>query len=295
MSDKTACCTMAKRLPPAKLDALNEELLGAEHRGFKKLAVAFGTNHMAVKRHKAVCLRQGAPGGEQEGEHAKEQGKRVGEQGGNTESVPVVLFPPGVRGSANTLDEPEPPRARAHVAPEVVGTHEERVLAIVARIADGRLVPSDVPTWAKQWGLHERTVRGLVREAYLHARVDRGTVEERRTLAMGMWETQIEMCDTALGGNLRPMDEAMLLRERREAVAGWCKAAGVSDDGLKIQINVTTHPIFVELMGAVMASLRGFPDARARVVAMLRDKATLLQQPPIDVDGVTVSSSEVER
>lgn len=274
--DGSACCGLATKLGPEKLAELDEELSRPNHLGFKKLAAVYGTNHMAVKRHKHGCLGLTLRA---EGEH----GEQVGTDGhgaesdvpGKGETPPPV--PPG---------ELAPRVTRAREPREPHGSHEDCVLAIVARIAEGLLVPSDVPTWAAAWGRGESTVRAMVREAYLHARIDRGSLEERRTLAMGMWETQIKLCDEALSPpvesgkkrrGLSAMDRAMLLRERREAIAGWCKAAGVFDDS-KLTINLAVNPVFVSASAAIFAALAAFPEAAAAARKALVDRLNVLKQ-----------------
>lgn len=299
MSERV-CCGMAGRLPPDRLAALDEELQLPNHRGFKKLAVAFGTNHMAVKRHKHRCLGLATPEEASDGGTAEEaEGTRgtTREQAGDGG--------PSVPGEGNGVPSTEraenAPRARALESGEPPGTREDRVLAIVARIADGQLVPSDVPSWATEWNLHEGTVRAMVREAYMHGRVDRGTVDERRILAMGKWEFQIGLCDAALEGKARAgekrkpkplsaMDRALLLRERREAVVGWCKAAGVFDDSTKVNINIAGNPVFVACTEALFLALAPFPEAHAAARMALSARLQLLRQAPAPeaVPGATV-------
>jgi hypothetical protein len=175
---------------------------------------------------------------------------------------------------------------------------------IEARIIDGALVPSDVPLWVEKWGLHERTVRGLVREAYTAVAARRGDVEERRILAMGKWEFQIRLCDEALNPpveqgqrrkRLSAMDRAMLLRERREAVTGWCKAAGVFDDSTKVTVNIAGNPIFVSCTEALFVALAPFPEAHAAARAALAGRLQALRQAPIGLPvPVTIEAEKQE-
>lgn len=268
-----ACCKLFEGLGAAHAEALDAELQRTDHRSFHKLAAELGTNHMAVKRHKQKCLGLGRPAAG--GEGAPGTGGGTAEHEGG----PVPGVPGGVEHVPHVDVEQPPPRARAPAPGNPAGTREDCILAIVARIGDGRLVPADVPRWAEEWGLAERTVRGYVREAYLHGRVDRGTVEERRILAMGMWETQIRLCDDALKKKgLSPMDKALLLKERAAAITGWCKAAGVFDDSTKLNINIAVNPVFVACTEALFLALAPFPEAHAAARAALGARLQLLRQ-----------------
>jgi hypothetical protein len=269
---KGTCCKLAEAIGPERTAVLDEELQRTDHRSFHKLAASFSTNHMAVKRHKQKCLGLGKT--------TAEAGTGAGTPEHRSGAVPSV--PGGVEHVPEDDPEHPPPRARA---PEVAippGTQADRVSAIKLRIADGKLVPGDVPRWAEAWGLSERTVRAYVAEAYRHVGENRGTVDERRILAMGMWEFQIELCDTALENpKLKPLDRALLLKERASAITGWCKAAGVFDDSTKISINIAGNPVFVAVTEALFTALAAFPEAHAAARAALGARLQLLRQAPM--------------
>lgn len=296
---KAPCCKLAETLGVERTAELNAELRTPNHRSFRKLAVELGgdVNHTAVKRHKQKCLGLG----ERSEAVAKVRAAKVDTgdlppvkmkrgravEGGTpgTGGTAPEAVPGGGTGAAPVPAEDDPPRARAQGSDKSAYLHEERVLQIVAKVADGSLVPRDLEQWAREWEVTETTVRRMVREAYLHARVDRGTIDERRVLAMGMWERQIELCDDALlgedgyGAGLSAMDKALLLRERKGAIEGWCKAAGVFDDAAKLQVNIVGHPAFGGLIEAVLLALVDDPTARAKVQRALRARAEVLRQP----------------
>jgi hypothetical protein len=281
------CCKFAEHLPAERLAALDAELQG-QHRGFHKLAAAFGTNHTAIIRHKQKCLGIGRPEKGGTGAGTPEQA-RLG--------VPDV--PEGLERSEASSPEHPPPRARAPVSAKEAGTQADRVAAIKLRIGDGALVPGDVPAWAEAWGLSERTVRAYVAEAYRNIEQDRGTVDERRILAMGKWEFQIQLCDEALSPKaevgekrsrrLSPMERALTLKERASAITGWCKAAGVFDDATKVTINLPSNPVFVAVTEALFQALAAFPEAHAAARSALAVRLQMLRQgPPAEV--VTVAA-----
>lgn len=271
--DDTVCCAMARKLRPEQLRALDAELLTPNHRGFKKLAAAYATNHMAVKRHKTGCLGLGVAEGEQ------------GEQ-------PEVVPPPGGEHEGEQPRAPTaialPTGARAPELPIAAGSQAERVGYLKGRIADGELCYPDVPRLAAEWGLSERTVRAYVAEAYRHVGVDQGALDDRRVLAMARWDHQLALVDSALDDGpgkrkLSAMDRALLLRERREALTGWCKAAGVFEES-KLTINLAVNPVFVSASEAIFAALAPFPEAAAAARAALAARLNVLRQAP----GVTV-------
>ncbi len=310
---KGPCCKLAETLGAERTAELNAELRTSSHRSFRKLAVELGgdVNHTAVKRHKHKCLGLG----ERSEAVAQVRAAKVdtvdlppvkvkrgrGQEAGGTPGTGGTApegVPGGGTGTAPVPAEDDPPRARARTqgSDKSAYLHEERVLQIVAKVADGSLVPLNLEQWAREWEVTETTVRRMVREAYLHARVDRGTIDERRVLAMGMWERQIELCDDALLGEdgygawLSAMDKALLLRERKGAIEGWCKAAGVFDDAAKLQVNIVGHPAFGGLVEAVLLALVDEPTARAKVQRALRARAEVLRQPVPAM--LTPSSSE---
>lgn len=292
MSDKTvekACCGLAEKLGLAKTAELDEELRRPNHRGFKKLAASFGTNHMAVKRHKIGCLGIGG-----------EEGGTAGEQGEQPNRVPP---PGGDRGGehrAPLAALPPPPSARAHASPNDAGSQEERVRYIQGRIADGELCYPDVPTLAREWGLAERTVRAYVAEAYRHVGDDQGVIDERRVLAMAKWDRHLALVDDALDDKppkrkLSAMDRALLLRERREALTGWCKAAGVFEES-KVTVNLAVNPVFVSASEAIFAALAAFPEAASAARRALAARLNQLRQSPLpssDARTITVEAEQV--
>ena len=295
------CCKLAAKLSAERLAALDDELHG-KHRGFGKLAVelnllvpGLGTNHTAVLRHKQKCLGIGRSADAGTGVGTSEQ------RSGDVLGVPDVL-----EGAPSGAAEQSPPRARALVPGKEAGTQADRIAAIRLRINDGELVPGDVPTWAEAWGLSEATVRGYVAEAYRHVELDRGTLDERRLLAMAKWEFQIRLCDEALSPKaeagekrvrrLSPMERALTLKERASAITGWCKAAGVFDDSTKLTINVAANPVFVAVTEAMFLALTAFPEAHAAARAALTSRLQMLRQggsPPAAPTTITVPALPV--
>lgn len=278
----TPCCRLAEQLSADRLEALDAELQKPNHRSFHKLAAEIGTNHTAIRRHKRKCLEIGP---------AEEGGTTAGTAGTVEQRAEVV---PGVpeEGERTPLEQ-TPPRARAPVPGKEAGSQADRIAAIRLRIVGGELVPGDVPTWAEAWGLTEGTVRSYVSEAYRHVELDRGTVDERRILAMGKWDNQIRLVDEALNRKRkRPLsatEESFLLKERASAITGWCKAAGVFDDSTKLTVNISGNPVFLAVTEALFQALVPYPEARAAAQAALSARLQVLRQgPPVPSAVITV-------
>lgn len=291
MSNKTECCALAKKLGPHRTVDLNAELRRTNHRSYRKLAVELQVRHGAIERHKKNCLKLCEPSTKEVKAFVVPDMAGVPEVSHVSRGTDETLD--GTDGTPATPADGSAPRAPARVPGNASEVRRIRRLAITSAMADGTWdTPRDnVAKRAAEWGLSVHTVADIVREAAAAAEVDPETVKARRAVALGRWGWGVQKARDAIEAGPEGVDTmSKLLSAYAQMQSGWDKAAGVLDDSVKVQINVTTHPIFVELMGAVMATLRGFPEARARVTAMLRDKATMLQQPPIDVDAVVVNS-----
>jgi hypothetical protein len=282
---KEFCCALAERLGP-RVAGLDDELRSPGHRSFRKLGVEYDVAHVAIKRHKDGCL--GLRG------QATTPEDLPGE-------APTVRMKPAKQdretgcNSAETAGL-EPPRARGLMRLDAPKNHEEKVLAVVSRIADGTWNGQvDIPYFAREWGCSADALRHVVREAFMVANVDRGTVDQRRQVGMGKWDAQVALVDDAIRkGPEFPDTMSKLIAERARGVDGWCKAAGVYEDSTKIQVNVTVHPVFTGTVESILLALRDEPIALAKVRAAIATKLSVLQQtaPPmltsIETEGTAV-------
>lgn len=289
MSSPKACCIVGEKLDPRKLTALDAELRTQDHRSFRRLAREYDLpGHVAIKRHKDGCLGL-----------RHEPTEEPEELPGEAPPIRMKPKPETKRFSGETDRETsglEPPRVRVTMVPDSPKTHEEKVLAIVSRIADGTWNGQvDIPYFAREWGCSADALRHVAREAFMVANVDRGDVDQRRQVAMGKWDAQLGLCDDAIrGGPEFPDSMSKLLAERARAVDGWCKSAGVYEDSTKIQINVTVHPVFTGTVESILLALKDDPIALAKVRGAIVAKLSVLQQsaPPmlkaIDTEGTAV-------